>query len=126
MSGEAKRYIENAREILKKAKKEGGYYIDIKYVKSAFGCLYLGILKAVDEFLLKKGVEEKDLPKKIDEYMRCLKKYFGVHNGKLIREFDSLYYQVHIAGYYRGFLRSEKVVKEVFKEAESFIKKIWR
>ena len=123
---ESIRYINNAREILKKARKEGGYYIDMKYVKSAFGCLYLGILKAVDEFLLSKGIEEKNLPKKIDEYMKYLKKYGGVHNGKLIREFDSLYYQVHIAGYYRGFLKSEKTVKQVFEEAETFIEKLIR
>jgi len=126
MSREVKRYIENAKEILKKARKEGGYYIDMKYVKSAFGCLYLGILKAVDEFLLSKGIQEKNLPKKIDEYMRYLKKYGSVYNGKLIREFDSLYYQIHIAGYYRGFLKSEKIVKEAFEEAEIFIKKLVR
>ena len=34
---EALRYISNAKDTLKKAKKEGRYYEDAKYVKSACG-----------------------------------------------------------------------------------------
>ena len=121
---DAIRYINNAKEILKKSKVVEGYYTDLKYVKSAFGILYLGILNAVDKFLLKKGVEEKNLPKKIEEYIKYLKKYGSPYNGKLIREFESLYREVHIAGYYRGLLNSVKVVKYIFQESEKFIKKL--
>jgi hypothetical protein len=120
------RYIKNAKEILNKAEKEGDYYSDIKYVRSAFGCLYLGILEVIDEFLLSKGVEKKDLPKKKDEYLKFLKKYCSAYNGKLMKEFDNLYDEIHIAGYYRGLLKSVKVVNSVFDEGEKFIRKILR
>jgi hypothetical protein len=120
------RYINNAKELLKRSKIEGGYYTDLKYVRSAFGVLYLGILKAVDDFLLKRGVEEKSLPKRIEEYVKCFKGYGSPYDGKLIKEFESLYKEVHIAGYYRGLLSSVKVIKDIFEESEKFIKKLSR
>ncbi|MGC8976544.1 MAG: DUF5618 family protein [Candidatus Ratteibacteria bacterium] len=123
---ENKRYIENAKEILRKSKIEESYYKGEKYVKTAFGCLYLGILKAIGDFLLYKGIPKKKLPKKIDEYIKNLKRFVGPYNGKLINEFKILYDQVHIAGYYRGLLKSVKVVNEVFKESEKFIEKLYR
>ena len=121
---DAIRYINNAKEILKKSKVVEGYYTDLKYVKSAFGILYLGILKAIDDFLFKRGVEEITLPKKIEEYMKYFKKYGSPYDGKLIKEFESLYKEVHIAGYYRSLLSSVKVVKDIFEESEKFIKKL--
>jgi TPP-dependent indolepyruvate ferredoxin oxidoreductase alpha subunit len=52
---EAKRYLENAKEILStKAKKEDGYYQDKKYVKMAGHTAYTGVLVALDAFLNKK------------------------------------------------------------------------
>jgi len=48
----------------------------------------------------------------------------AIHNGKLLREFESIYDELHIAGYYRGMLHSVGVVKEVFKAAKEFIEKI--
>lgn len=57
---EAKRYMNNAREILReKALKEDGYYQDSKYVKMAGHTAYTGILIALDGFLEKKGKAEK-------------------------------------------------------------------
>ena len=45
---EAMRYVENANEALKLAGKDGNFYIDEKYVKSACGIAYSGMLKALD------------------------------------------------------------------------------
>ena len=45
---EAMRYIDNAREILKSAGKDGKYFDDVKYVQTACGTAYLGMLKALD------------------------------------------------------------------------------
>ncbi len=121
---ESLRYIENAKEILKRSGIEANYYTDIKDVKTALGCAYLGILRAIDEFLPSKGLSEDKLPKSIEEYEKAFKRYGGVHNGRLMRQFNNLYHQLHIAGYYRGDLRSVKIVKEALLEAKGFIEKI--
>lgn len=121
---EALRYIENAKEILKKSEIEENYYKDIKYVKTALGCAYLGVLKAIDDYLLSKGVPKEKLPKKAQEYEKALKKYANVHNGKLVRMFDALYDELHIGGYYRGLLRRVDTVKSALKGAQEFIEKL--
>jgi len=121
---EAPRYLENAKQILLSAPKEDNTYTDIKPVQEACGTAYLAVLKAVDEYLVSKGMEKKDLPKSVDEYRDLLRKYALIHNGKLIREFEKLYDALHIAGYYRGLLADVGMVKEAFKAAESFITKL--
>ncbi|MGC8976557.1 MAG: DUF5618 family protein [Candidatus Ratteibacteria bacterium] len=117
-------YIENAKEILKKSAKENKWYSDEKYVKSAFGIVYLGILKSIDEFLIKNGIEKKNLPKSIDGYIKILKKYLLPYNGKLMKEFLILYDQIHIAGYYRGLLHDIKIVNDLIERGKEFIIKI--
>ncbi len=82
------------------------------------------MLKAIDEYLLKKGLTKKELPKSVDGYRYALKKYLAIYNGKLTKEFEVLYDELHVAGYYRGNLSHTKVVKEVFKSAKEFIEKI--
>lgn len=47
-----------------------------------------------------------------------------MYNGKLLRQFDALYDELYIGGYYRGLLRSVKVVKEAIVNAKDFIEKI--
>ncbi len=121
---EALRYYENAKEILKKSPIEDNRYADVKYVKTACGTAYLAVLKAIDEYLLSKGVTEKELLKSVDEYREMLKKYLSVHNGKLIKEFERIYKELHIAGYYRGLLEGVDTVKDVMKAAKGFIEKI--
>ncbi|MBI5748104.1 MAG: DUF5618 family protein [Nitrospinae bacterium] len=129
---EAIRYLDNAKDILSKSKIEDNKYVDLKYVKSACGVAYLGILKAVDEYLLKKGFMEKNLPKlvvskanpSVDAYREMLKKHLTVHNGKLLREFEDIYAELHIAGYYRGLLRHTDTVKAVLNAAKKFVEKI--
>src|SRR5208282_2068778 len=118
---EALRYVQNAKELLSKSPIENNRYTDDKYVKSACGVAYLGVLKSIDEYLLKKGLTKKDLPKKVDEYRKALQKYVAVHNGKLLREFDDIYDELHIAGYYRGILHHVDIVKGALKGAKGFI-----
>jgi hypothetical protein len=126
MKKEPIRYIENAKEILGKSSVEDSFYTDMKYVKSAFGTAYLGVLKAIDEFLLSRGVEKDKLPKKVEEYEKLLKKFAGVYNGRLIRQFETIYNELHIAGYYRGVLQRVSIVKDAIANAKDFIEKIDR
>jgi hypothetical protein len=121
---EALRYLNNAKEILKKAPIEDGRYADVKYVQEACGTAYLAVLKVIDEHLIKKGLSKKELPKSVDAYRKALQKYLAVHDGKLLREFESLYEELHIAGYYRGFLTHVDIVKDALKAAKAFIEKI--
>lgn len=121
---EAIRYFENAKEILSKSPIEDNRYADVKYVKNACGAAYLAVLMAIDEYLMSMGVSEKELPKSVDAYRDAIKKHIAIRNGKLLREFNDIYNELHIAGYYRGLLRSTGTVKEVFKTAKDFIEKI--
>jgi len=69
-------------------------------------------------------LSKKELPKSIDGYRGALQKYLAVHTGKLVREFERLYEELHIAGYYRGLLGHVNVVKDALKAAGEFIEKI--
>jgi hypothetical protein len=129
---EALRYLQNAKEILRKAPVEDGRYAKVypersrrvKHVQEACGVAYLAVLKAIDEYLLNKGVSKKELPKSIDGYRGALQKYLAVRDGKLVREFESLYEELHIAGYYRALLVHVDMVKDALKAAKEFIEKI--
>jgi hypothetical protein len=124
IKSEAIRYFENAKELLSKSPIEDNTYTDIKYVQEACGTAYLAVLKAIDEYLIKRGVTSKDLPQSVEGYRDMLKKHLSIHNGKLTREFDKLYKTLHIAGYYRGLLEDVNMLKDAFKVAKTFIEKI--
>jgi len=123
---EALRYWQNAKEILRKAPVEDGRYADINHVQEACGTAYLAVLKAIDEYLLNKVgvIHELPLPRSVDAYRKVLQKYLNIHNGKLLREFEGIYDELHIAGYYRGMLHSFEVVKAALNTAKGFIEKI--
>jgi len=121
---EALRYLENAREILRTVPVEDNTYTDVKPVQEACGTAYLAVLKAIDQYLIKKGVEEKELPQSVDGYRDMMRKYLMIHNGRLLKEFEKLYKLLHIAGYYRGLLEDVTVVKDALKAARVFIDKI--
>jgi hypothetical protein len=123
-AGEAYRYMENAKGLLKAAAIEDNIYLDSKPVREAFSTAYLAVLEAIDEVLLKKGLTAKELPKSVDGYRAALQKYLAVNNGKLMRDFESLYNALHIAGYYRGLITRVTMVKEAMKDTEDFIYKI--
>ena len=121
---ESIRYFENAKELLSKSPIEDNTYTDIKYVQEACGTAYLAILKAIDEYLISRGVDPKDLPQSVEGYKEAIRKYLMPYNGKLTREFEKLYKALHIAGYYRGLLEDVNMLKDAFKAAKGFIKKI--
>lgn len=124
MHKEPLRYLQNAKETLTRSPIEDNEYTDDKYVKVACGTASLGILKAIDEYLLRQGVGKKELPKKVEEYRKALQRYATPHNGKLLRHFDNLYDELHIAGYYRGVLHRVDTVKSSLKGAKEFIEKL--
>jgi hypothetical protein len=117
------RYLQNAKEILAKASVEDNEYTDIKPVREAFGTAYLAVLEVINEALLKKGLNKKELPRSVDEYRKVLRRYFAIHNGKLMRSFESLYDTLHIAGYYRGLIYNAILVKDAIKVTKDFIDK---
>ena len=121
---ESIRYLNNAKEILKKVPIADDTYLDVKPVREAFGTAYLAILEAINEVLLEKGLTKKEPPKSVDAYRKALQKYVSVHNGKLLVEFEKLYDMLHIAGYYRGLIYDVNIVKDAFKSAKTFIDKV--
>lgn len=70
------RYLENAKELVHKSPIEGNRYANEKYVKSACGVAYLGVLKAIEEHLLKKGLTKKNYQKKLKNTARHSKNIF--------------------------------------------------
>ncbi|MEW6162917.1 MAG: DUF5618 family protein [Nitrospirota bacterium] len=124
MAKEALRYLQNAKEMLREVPIENNTYIDVKPVQEACGTAYLAVLKAIDEYLIKRGIGEKELPQSTEGYREMLMKYLSIYDGKLRREFEKLYKLLHIAGYYRGLLEDVNVVKDAIKAARVFIGKI--
>ena len=97
---EAIRYMDNAKETLQKAGKEDNYYIDDKYVKTACGTAYNGVLKALDGyFILKEVPKQKKGHRKDRQYYE---KSMTVIDKKLLKYFETAYNVLHLNGYYEG------------------------
>ena len=120
---EAQAYLENARESLKKSPIEFGIYKEPKYVKEAAAMGYLAALRAIDSYLLTRGVSPQKLPASIDEYQKQLKKI--PHNGKLMAALTVVYQNLHIFSYYRGGVDVE-LVKSGLARAEEIVKSFAR
>jgi hypothetical protein len=119
---EAIRYMDNAKETLQKAGKEDkSYYNDDKYVRSACGIAYLGVLRVLDAWLKVKGVElpKKKKSKSIEYYMDSIAKI----DGKMRSRLSSAYNALHLAGYYWGE-RKIKMIESGFEDAYEIIDKI--
>ena len=118
---EAVRYMDNAKEALQKSKKDGNYYTDKKYVRSACGIAYSGVLVALDAWFETKDV--KTLPKRqrksIDYYKRNVSKL----DKKMSDRFDTVYNVLHLSGYYDGET-NVKVIADGFEVAYEIIEKI--
>ena len=119
--GEAMRYMENAIECLKKAKKEEGYYHDKKYIRMACGTAYSGMLVALDCFLILKGIHEAKTKKRksIEYYQEHIAKI----DKKMLVTLNCAYQVLHLYGYYDG-VQKEVVVKAGFEDACTIIEKI--
>ena len=118
---EAIRYMDNAKEYLKNAKKEGNYYNDPKYIKTACATAYSGVLVALDGFLLLKGVEKPGGKnrKSIEYYQSNVARI----DRKMLNNLNVTYKILHLFGYYDG-IESVNVLKEGFDEAYKIINKI--
>ena len=96
---EANRYIDNAKLTLKeKAGKKDGEYADIKYVQTAAGTAYVGVLLAIDEFLKRKEGAKFTKPRSIEEYRTRVAK----QNKKLLSLLNEAYADLHLSGYCHG------------------------
>jgi hypothetical protein len=117
----ATRYMSNANEALQKARKENNYYADVKYVRTACGVAYCGVLVALDAWLALKGVQKPKKPKRtsIDFY----KMNVAELDGKMLCSLNTVYNVLHIAGYYDGE-RNVRVIKAGFESAYEIITKI--
>jgi len=119
---EAIRYMDNAKDVLKKAVREDDrYYKDKKYVKSACGIAYLGVLVALDAWLKLKDVPEpgKGKHKNIEFYESNIAKI----DKKLLNSVETVYSILHLEGYYRKERRI-KIIEEGFDAAYEIIEKI--
>ena len=118
---EAMRYMDNAKEYLQKAGKEDNYYQDTKYVSTACGTAYKGLLIALDGFFILKDIHKpKSRQRKSIEYYQS---NIAKIDKKMLVNINTAYQILHLSGYYDGIL-SATVVREGFDEAYRIIEKI--
>lgn len=97
---EAKRYLDNARSILReKAIKENDLYTDRKYVKLAGHAAYTGVLVALDGFLGVKTKKRKDV--------NWYKEQLASIDKKLLGNFVNAYELLHL---YMGYDGTQDVI----------------
>jgi hypothetical protein len=113
--------MDNAKECLKKAKKEGSYYNDQKYVRMACGTAYSGVLVALDCFLILKGMHKPTAKerKSFEYYQKNITRI----DQKMLNGLNCAYKILHLSGYYDG-IEKVSVVKDGFDEAYKIIEKI--
>ena len=116
---EAIRYMDNAKETLKKAGKEDKFYLDKKYVKTACGTAYNGVLTALDGYLILKDIKKPKGRKSIEYYQDSITKI----DKKLLNYVNNAYEVLHLFGYYDGN-NSVSIIKEGFNMAYYIIDKI--
>jgi hypothetical protein len=113
---DAKRHIENAREILReKGKKEDGFYTDAKYVAIAGHTAYRGILIVLNELMKQHGIK-KSTRKHVDDYQDFLAKL----DRKILNHFNIAYEILYLVMGYDGFGEYD-VVKKGLNSAEEII-----
>ena len=116
---EAIRYMDNAKGYLKQAQKDGNIYRDPKYVKTACGTAYSGVLVALDGFLKSKGIKESKVRKTCEYYQYNLAKL----DKKMLDHYICSYQILHLSGYYDGAQKVD-VIKSGFEDANAIIEKI--
>lgn len=110
---EARRYISNAKDILKeKAKKEDGYYQDKKYIRMAGNTAYNGVLEALDALIIDKLKGRKS----VSWYKEKLSKM----DKKVLNAFISAYDILHLSMGYDG-IPSAKIANTGIEYAEQII-----
>jgi hypothetical protein len=118
---EAIRYMDNAKKTLKEAGKDNDYYIDDKYVKTACGTAYNGVLKALEGYFILKQVppQTKGSRKDRQYYEKAITKL----DKKLLKSFETVYFVLHLNGYYEG-VTNVSIIQDGLKVAYTIIEKI--
>jgi|ERR1035437_998176 hypothetical protein len=116
---EALRYMDNANETIKKAGKDGNYYQDTKYVKTACGTAYNAVLIALDCQFILKGIPVPKRRKSIDYYRQNT----ANTDRKVMDMLNTVYNVLHLDGYYDG-IKAVKVIQSGFDSAYEIIEKI--
>lgn len=117
---EAQRYVENARETIRKANydTELKIYTDSKYVRTAGNTLWNGCLIALDAALgIRKSLKKGQRPD-IDQY----KEAAGKRDRKLLAAILAGYDVMHLSMGYDG-TKNKKVCDAGFEKAEEIIKR---
>jgi len=116
---EPKRYLANAKEILReKARRDNGFYKDKKYVQMAGNTAWNGVLEAVKIWLKSKGAERaKESRPDVDWYQTEISK----RNRKLNQHFVSAYNILHRFLGYDGELKAS-LSKDGLAEAAEVIR----
>lgn len=117
---DAMRYIENAKEALVKAKKQGKYYTDVKYVRTASGVAYSGMLIALDALMRINNIQ---LPSKNRKSIEWYRDQIRKMDGKLLDDVNAGYNILRLSGYYDGLTKAE-VINSGIDSAVSVIRKI--
>ncbi|GHT67139.1 hypothetical protein FACS189452_04290 [Bacteroidia bacterium] len=122
---EALRYMSNAEETLQKTRKEEGYYLDGKYVSSACGIAYKGVLKALDAWLDRNGrvmTTKRNKTKRhrsIDTYKYEVSRL----DGRMLTHLNVVYDVLHLAGYYDE-VQKASIIRDGFDSAYEIIARI--
>ena len=114
---EAERYLQNARQILsEKARKDGDFYNDKKYVKLAGHAAWCGVLVALDGVLgIRKNLKSRQRPD-IKDYQAAIAK----KDGKMTRYLQVAYETLHLSLGYDGNTYY-KVVQSGLEQAKFMI-----
>ncbi|GHV18062.1 hypothetical protein AGMMS49938_19010 [Fibrobacterales bacterium] len=119
---EAMRYMKNAEDNLEKAGRDGQFYLDEKYTRTACGVAYLGMLTALDAWISNKGISlpnKKDRRKSIEFYQDSVNRL----DGKMSKYLKESYKILHLWGYYDG-ISDSKTIASGLEMAQSIIDKI--
>ncbi|MBW8051421.1 MAG: hypothetical protein FVQ77_13985 [Cytophagales bacterium] len=118
---QARRYFSNAKDtLINKTSIKNDRYVDSKYVSEASAMGYLAATIAIKGYLLEHGIVDgrHKLPKSYDQYTMFIKKV--PKNGKLMAHYNTVYENLHIAGYYEGYC-NVKLIKGGFESAQKII-----
>lgn len=115
---DAKRYIENAKEILseKAGELDNKRYADKKYVRMAGNTAYNGVLEALDLVV-------PPLPKNKRKSMEYYQVQLSQKDKKLLNLFNEAYYILHLSLGYDGLL-NKAVAKAGLSTAEEIIQRV--
>ena len=113
---DARRHIENARQILKEqGKKEDGFYTDAKYVSIAGHAAYRGVLVALNELMKQHGIQKKTR-KHVDDY----RDFIAQQDRKILNYFNVVYNILHLDMGYDG-IGKYTIVQDALQSAEFII-----